>query len=106
MQQKKKKRTEVFINTPFVKFIAKWGIYRGFLKKKCVKFWYKKKKVYLCGRKNRGVAQLVVYLVWDQVVARSSRVTPTHERLFGKLQKAFCCCLDMGSPDKSRGLGV
>ena len=26
---------------------------------------------------NRGVAQLVVYLVWDQVVARSSRVTPT-----------------------------
>ncbi len=40
-----------------------------------------RKKMYLCRRKNRGVAQLVVYLVWDQVVARSSRVTPTHERL-------------------------
>ena len=26
---------------------------------------------------NRGVAQLVAHLVWDQVVARSSRVTPT-----------------------------
>ena len=25
----------------------------------------------------RGVAQLVAHLVWDQVVARSSRVTPT-----------------------------
>ena len=27
--------------------------------------------------KIRGVAQLVAHLVWDQVVARSSRVTPT-----------------------------
>ena len=27
--------------------------------------------------KVRGVAQLVAHLVWDQVVARSSRVTPT-----------------------------
>ena len=27
--------------------------------------------------KFRGVAQLVAHLVWDQVVARSSRVTPT-----------------------------
>ena len=27
--------------------------------------------------KYRGVAQLVAHLVWDQVVARSSRVTPT-----------------------------
>ena len=27
--------------------------------------------------KHRGVAQLVAHLVWDQVVARSSRVTPT-----------------------------
>ena len=26
---------------------------------------------------HRGVAQLVAHLVWDQVVARSSRVTPT-----------------------------
>ena len=29
------------------------------------------------GKSNRGVAQLVAHLVWDQVVARSSRVTPT-----------------------------
>ncbi len=28
-------------------------------------------------RSHRGVAQLVAHLVWDQVVARSSRVTPT-----------------------------
>ena len=28
-------------------------------------------------QKFRGVAQLVAHLVWDQVVARSSRVTPT-----------------------------
>ena len=28
-------------------------------------------------KSNRGVAQLVAHLVWDQVVARSSRVTPT-----------------------------
>ena len=26
---------------------------------------------------NRGVAQLVAFLVWDQAVARSSRVAPT-----------------------------
>ena len=29
---------------------------------------------------NRDVVQLVVYLVWDQVVARSSRVIPTNSR--------------------------
>ena len=28
---------------------------------------------------NRDVVQLVVYLVWDQVVARSSRVIPTNK---------------------------
>ena len=28
-------------------------------------------------RSNRGVAQLVAFLVWDQAVARSSRVAPT-----------------------------
>ncbi len=33
---------------------------------------------YLCSR-FRGVAQLVAHLVWDQVVARSSRVTPTNK---------------------------
>ena len=39
--------------------------------------------LYLCtafrtnSEKVRGVAQLVAHLVWDQVVARSSRVTPT-----------------------------
>ncbi len=40
-------------------------------------------KAYLCSTfsetsgRARGVAQLVAHLVWDQVVARSSRVTPT-----------------------------
>ena len=39
--------------------------------------------LYLCtafrniATRYRGVAQLVAHLVWDQVVARSSRVTPT-----------------------------
>ena len=28
--------------------------------------------------KNRGVAQLVAFLVWDQAVAGSSPVTSTH----------------------------
>lgn len=37
------------------------------------------KKVVPLQSQNRGVAQLVVYLVWDQVVARSSRVTPTQK---------------------------
>ena len=37
-----------------------------------------KKNVYLCSR-FRGVAQLVALLVWDQAVARSSRVAPTAE---------------------------
>ena len=32
---------------------------------------------YLLASGNRDVVQLVVYLVWDQVVARSSRVIPT-----------------------------
>ena len=32
---------------------------------------------YLLAIGNRDVVQLVVYLVWDQVVARSSRVIPT-----------------------------
>ena len=43
--------------------------------------------------KIRGVAQLVAHLVWDQVVARSSRVTPTiilkskkNATAFGRLQ--------------------
>ena len=35
-------------------------------------------------KSNRGVAQLVAHLVWDQVVARSSRVTPT---FFCSIQK-------------------
>ncbi len=32
---------------------------------------------------NRDVVQLVVYLVWDQGVARSSRVIPTNKGRFG-----------------------
>ena len=35
---------------------------------------------YLLAIGNRDVVQLVVYLVWDQVVARSSRVIPTRKK--------------------------
>ena len=55
-------------------------------KKNAEEFGYFAEKVYLCIRfsektvKHRGVAQLVAHLVWDQVVARSSRVTPTFQR--------------------------
>ena len=35
---------------------------------------------------NRDVVQLVVYLVWDQGVARSSRVIPTNK---GRLAQSF-----------------
>ncbi len=46
------------------------------------KFGRFSEKPYLCTafRKRRGVAQLVAHLVWDQVVARSSRVTPTKKQ--------------------------
>lgn len=47
-------------------------------------------------RENRGVAQLVVYLVWDQVVARSSRVTPTRKRLFGISEGSLAFYLVVG----------
>ena len=35
-------------------------------------------KWHLCP--SRGVAQLVAFLVWDQAVARSSRVAPTNRK--------------------------
>ena len=52
------------------------------------KFGCFSEKPYLCTafRKRRGVAQLVAHLVWDQVVARSSRVTPTKKK---KRDKSF-----------------
>ena len=34
-------------------------------------------------QKHRDVVQLVVYLVWDQGVARSSRVIPTNKKKWG-----------------------
>ena len=43
-------------------------------------FLYFNFSLYLCTRKtknNRGVAQLVAFLVWDQAVAGSSPVTST-----------------------------
>ena len=36
------------------------------------------------GLNRRDVVQLVVYLVWDQGVARSSRVIPTSEEAFSR----------------------
>ena len=42
-----------------------------------IHFSFFTKKSYLCNRKNRGVAQLVAFLVWDQAVAGSSPVTST-----------------------------
>ena len=43
--------------------------------------------------KHRGVAQLVAHLVWDQVVARSSRVTPTkkQEKVCRFKKKLYLC---------------
>lgn len=62
-----------------------------FAKKSAKNFCVLEKKVYLCSvKKNRGVAQLVVYLVWDQVVARSSRVTPTKKTLWIRSESLFC----------------
>ena len=62
-------------------FEAKRGVNETFLQQNSV---YVKILLYLCSRITqsavilpRGVAQLVAHLVWDQVVARSSRVTPT-----------------------------
>ena len=39
---------------------------------------------------NRDVVQLVVYLVWDQVVARSSRVIPTNKGRLAQLVQSVC----------------
>ena len=50
-------------------------------------FLYSKFSSYLCTRKtknDRGVAQLVAFLVWDQAVAGSSPVTST------KTKKCVC----------------
>ena len=50
-------------------------------------FLYSKFSLYLCTRKtknDRGVAQLVAFLVWDQAVAGSSPVTST------KTKKCVC----------------
>ena len=44
---------------------------------------------YDIAKKHRGVAQLVAHLVWDQVVARSSRVTPTFFVSVGLLAPYF-----------------
>ena len=62
-------------------FEAKRGVNETFLHQNS---FYVKILLYLCSRitrkamiRPRGVAQLVAHLVWDQVVARSSRVTPT-----------------------------
>jgi hypothetical protein len=52
-----------------------------FAKKSAKNFCVLEKKCTFAASKKRGVAQLVVYLVWDQVVARSSRVTPTKKTL-------------------------
>ena len=39
---------------------------------------------------NRDVVQLVVYLVWDQGVARSSRVIPTNKGRLAQLVQSVC----------------
>ncbi len=50
--------------------------------------------------KHRGVAQLVAHLVWDQVVARSSRVTPTKDtrEVYNRLNRK----LEFSTPIKTR----
>ena len=40
--------------------------------------------------KRRDVVQLVVYLVWDQGVARSSRVIPTNKGRLAQLVQSIC----------------
>ena len=47
--------------------------------KKCRTFAVLLRKGHPKAVENRDVVQLVVYLVWDQVVARSSRVIPTNK---------------------------
>ena len=42
------------------------------------------------GLKRRDVVQLVVYLVWDQGVARSSRVIPTNKGRLAQLVQSIC----------------
>ena len=42
------------------------------------------------GLNRRDVVQLVVYLVWDQGVARSSRVIPTNKGRLAQLVQSIC----------------
>ena len=49
-------------------------------------------------RSNRGVAQLVALLVWDQAVARSSRVAPTKKTELQHRDSVFFCFMKIQNP--------